>query len=142
MDLFNDVNMKQFELVKHIIDNENDDHVKAKLVCFLRCDRYDVPYYMDTQILLTYCSDIHDKGIIHAMDIFNHHRMYNLTEDKYNELNTKFKEYISEEDNNKQIKVSIEDKKSSLHIETLTTDELQDIFTKYGEFFKIIDELA
>ncbi len=143
MELFNKTNLKQFELINYIMNNLDDDHLSVKIVYVVRSDRFDVPYYVDTKILLSYCSDIHDKGIIHAMDVINHHRMFNLTESKYNEIKeelvnsyNKNKDYIND---NVTIKI---DKISSIKVEARTSEELQEIFDVYHSFFELIDSLA
>ena len=79
-------NIKQFKLVKFINENSSDEHVISKISIVLRRDKIEAPYYMLSKIRISSCIDMEDNGVIHAMNILNHHRMYNLTEDKYSEI--------------------------------------------------------
>lgn len=140
MELFNQVNLKQFETLKYIINNVQDDHIMCKINCELRTDKIDAPFYLDTEISISHCTGMYNKGILHAMDVFKHHRMYNIKEEKYNEIKfildktfTVETDYISREKS---------DSYDIIKIEVLEVSDLKDIFDKYDEFFKIIDELA
>ena len=82
----NNANIKQFQLIKFLNENVNDDHVISRISIVLRRDKLEAPYYMNTKIRLSSCLDNGEKGLIHAMNILNHSRMYNLTEDRYNEI--------------------------------------------------------
>ena len=82
----NNANIKQFKLIKFINENCNDDHVISKISIVLRRDKIEAPYYMNTKIKLTTCIDMEETVIIHAMDMLNHNRMHNLTEDANNEI--------------------------------------------------------
>lgn len=82
----NNTNIKQFRLIKFINENCDDDHVISKMSIVLRRDKIEAPYYMITKIRLSTCIDRQENGLIHAMDTLNHQRMYNLTEEKYNEI--------------------------------------------------------
>ena len=86
MQFFNKVNLRQFETLKYIADNVQDDHIMCKINCELRSDRIDTPYYLDTEVSISHCTGTYNKGILHAMDVFNHHRMYNILEEKYYEI--------------------------------------------------------
>ena len=79
-------NIKQFQLVKFINENCIDDHVMSKISIVLRRDKIEAPYYMVTKARLSTCIDRPDNGLIHAMDILNHQRKHNLTEDRFNEI--------------------------------------------------------
>ena len=79
----NNANIKQFQLLKFINENCNDDHVISRISIVLRRDKIEAPYYMNTKIRFSTCIDRQENGLIHAMDILNHSRMHNLTEDKY-----------------------------------------------------------
>ncbi|WP_458456683.1 hypothetical protein [Methanobrevibacter sp.] len=137
----NSANIKQFKLIKFINENCSDDHVISKISIVLRRDKIEAPYFMNTKIRLSSCIDRQDNGIIHAMDILNHHRMYNLTEDKYNEIKTLI---IDAFENNAQIgKVKIVEKDQQLKIVLMSKndDEMMDLFKNYGELFDMIDNL-
>ena len=82
----NNANIKQFKLIKFLNENCNDDHVISRISIVLRRDKLEAPYYMNTKIRLSSCLDNGEKGLIHAMNILNHSRMYNLTEDRYDEI--------------------------------------------------------
>ena len=82
----NNANIKQFQLIKFLNENVNDDHVISRISIVLRRDKLEAPYYMNTKIRLSSCLDNEENGLIHAMNILNHSRMYNLTEEKYNEI--------------------------------------------------------
>ena len=79
----NNANIKQFQLIRFINENCDDDHVISKISIVLRRDKIEAPYYMDTKIRMSSCIDKPDNGVIHAMNLLNHNRMHNLTEDKY-----------------------------------------------------------
>ena len=81
----------------------------------LRRDKLEAPYYMNTKIRLSSCLDNGEKGLIHAMNILNHNRMYNLTEDKYNEIRTMI---MSKND-----------------------EEFKNLYENYHELFEKIDNL-
>lgn len=108
MELFNKVNLKQFKTLKYIIDNVQDDHIMCKINCQLRSDKIDAPYYLDTQISISHCTGTYNKGILHAMDVFNHHRMYNITENKYNEIKKIIESTFTQE--NKHINIELTEK--------------------------------
>ena len=140
MELFNKVNLKQFETLKYIINNLQDDHIMCKINCELRSDKIDAPFYLDTKISISHCTGMYNKGILHAMDVFNHHRMYNLKEDKYYEIKKIIEETFTEE----HPRMSIEkgEKIDTIYIDVLEVSDLKEIFDKYNDFFNIIDELA
>ena len=79
-------NIKQFQLIKFINENCDDDHVISRMSIVLRRDKIEAPYYMITKIKLSTCIDRQENGLIHAMDILNHNRRHNLTEERYNEI--------------------------------------------------------
>ena len=81
-----DANIKQFQLLKFINENCSDEHIISKITIVLRRDKIEAPYYMISKIKLSSCIDRPDNGLFHAMDMLNHNRKYNLTEDAYNEI--------------------------------------------------------
>ena len=81
-------NIRQFGLVKFMNENSSDEHVISKISIVLRRDKIEAPYYMSTVVKLSSCLDMPERGMFHAMDMLNFHRMHNLTEEKYNQIRT------------------------------------------------------
>jgi len=131
-------NIKQFQLVKFINENSSDEHVISKISIILRRDKIEAPYYMLSKIRLSSCIDMEDNGIIHAMDILNHHRMYNLTEDKFNEIKSLINNLS---DNSDQIKISKKDKQLKIVLMSKNDDEFSTLFKNCNELFDKIDNL-
>lgn len=130
-------NIKQFKLVKFINENSSDEHVISKISIVLRRDKIEAPYYMLSKIRISSCIDMEDNGVIHAMDILNHHRMYNLTEDKYSEI----KSLISDlSDKSNQIKISKKDKQLKV-VFMSNNNEFTALFKNCGKLFDKIDNL-
>ncbi|MDO5825865.1 MAG: hypothetical protein BZ137_02090 [Methanosphaera sp. rholeuAM130] len=140
MDLFNKVTLKHFNFLRFVAQNIDDDHVMCKITTIARSDRIDTPYYMDVHFALTFCSDIEDKGIYHAMDILKNQRLYNLTEDTYNTVVSSFINSF-ENVNDERIKLRIEEKLNQIEIQTTTSAELLEMLDKYEDFFNMIDSL-
>ena len=134
----NNTNIKQFQLIKFINDNCNDDHVISKITIVLRRDKIEAPYYMITKIKLSSCIDMPDNGLIHAMDILNHARRYNLTEEAYNEIKSLIadNEYESE-----QVKISKTDEQLKMILMSKNDDEIRNLFKDYQKLFDRIDNL-
>lgn len=137
----NTANIKQFQLIKFLNENCNDDHVISKISIVLRRDKLEAPYYMITKIRLSSCLDRGENGLIHAMDILNHTRMYNLTEEKYNEIKSMINETIDETDEPYQVKILKEDKSLKIDIMSKNDDEFKSLFKNYHELFDKIDNL-
>ena len=134
----NSANIKQFQLIRFINENCSDDHVISKISIVLRRDKIEAPYYMVTKIRLSTCIDRQDNGVIHAMDILNHHRMYNLTEDKYIEI----KSLISDlSDKSDQIKISKKDKQLKVVLMSKNNNEFTTLFKDCSKLFDKIDNL-
>ena len=134
----NNANIKQFQLIKFINENCDDDHVMSKIIIVLRRDKIEAPYYMITKIRLSTCIDRPDNGVIHAMDILNHARRHNLTEDTYNEI----KSLILDNDyESEQVKISKNDDQLKMDLMSRNDDELRNLFKKYQELFDKIDNL-
>ena len=93
---------------------------------------------MLSKIRLSSCIDMEDNGIIHAMDILNHHRMYNLTEDKFNEIKSLINNLS---DNSDQIKISKKDKQLKIILMSKNDDEFNTLFKNCKELFDKIDNL-
>ena len=137
----NSANIKQFQLVKFINENCDDDHVISKISIVLRRDKIEAPYYMDSKIRLSTCIDRQDNGLIHAMNLLNHNRMHNLTEEKYNEIESLILDASDENDETDQVKIFKEDKRLKIVLTSKNDDELSNLFKNYGELFEKIDNL-
>lgn len=137
----NTANIKQFQLIKFLNENCNDDHVISKISIVLRRDKLEAPYYMITKIRLSSCLDRGENGLIHAMDILNHTRMHNLTEEKYNEIKSMINETIDETDEPYQVKILKEDKALKIDIMSKNDDEFKSLFKNHHELFDKIDNL-
>ena len=130
-------NIKQFQLIRFINENASDDHVISKISIVLRRDKIEAPYYMDTKIRLSSCVDMEENGIIHAMDLLNHHRMHNLTEEKFEKIRLLIED-VQESD---QVKVFKKDKRHKVVFTSKNDDEIKNLFESYGELFGEIDNL-
>ena len=137
----NSANIKQFQLIKFINESCNDDHVMSKISIVLRRDKIEAPYFMNTKIRLSSCVDMEENGIIHAMDILNHHRMYNLTEEKYNEINSLIIDAFDDDGESEQVKIFKEDKQLKIVILSKNYYEMMTLFKNYGDLFDKIDNL-
>ena len=131
-------NIKQFQLLKFINENCNDDHVISKITIVLRRDKIEAPYYMITKIRLSTCIDRPDNGVIHAMDIFNHNRKHNLTEDAFNEIKSLI---IDSDDESDQVKILETDEQLKMVMMSKNDDEIRNLFKNYQELFEKIDNL-
>ena len=138
----NSTNIKQFQLIKFINENCSDDHVISKISIVLRRDKIEAPYYMDTKIRLSSCLDNQDNGVIHAMNLLNHNRMHNLTEDKYNEIKSLINDAFDGNDESDQVKVFKDEKRLKIVLMSKNDEELRNIFKNYHELFDTIDNLV
>ena len=114
-------NIKQFRLIKFINENCDDDHLMAKISIVLRRDKIEAPYYMDSKIRLSSCIDKPENGVIHAMNILNHNRMYNLCEDQFNEIKSLIEDTFDDE--SEAVKVFKEEKKLKIVLMSKNNDE-------------------
>lgn len=135
----NTANIKQFQLIKYINENCDDDNVISKISITLRRDKIEAPYYMVTKIKLSSCIDRPEKGLIHAMDMFNHARRYNLTEDSYNEIRLLIIDTDSESD---QVKITENEKQVKMNLISKNESEIKNLFENYQELFDKIDNLV
>ena len=135
----NNANIKQFQLIRFINENCMDDHVISKISIVLRRDKIEAPYFMDTKIRLSSCVDMEENGIIHAMDILNHNRMYNLTEDKYAEIKSHITDAFDEESD--KVKIFKKEKQLKIVLMSKNDDEIRALFNEYGDLFEKIDNL-
>ena len=137
----NSANIKQFQLIKFINENCNDDHVISKISIVLRQDKIEAPYYMNTKIRLSSCIDNEDNGIIHAMNILNHNRMYNLTENTFNEIKSMITDKFNNMAQSDQIKIFKKDKQIKIILISRNDDEFRNLFENYKHLFDKIDTL-
>ena len=132
-------NIKQFQLIKFINENCDDDHVISRMSIVLRRDKIEAPYYMITKIKLSTCIDRQENGLIHAMDILNHNRRHNLTEERYNEIKSLIIDNSHESD---QVKIIKNDKELKMELMSKNDDEFENLFEIYHELFEKIDNLT
>ena len=137
----NNANIKQFQLIKFINENCSDDHVISKISIVLRRDKIEAPYYMNTKIRLSSCIDMPDNGILHAMNILNHNRMHNLTEEKYDEIKSVIVDIFDGKNESDQVKIFKEDKRLKIVLISKNDEEFMNLFNEYGELFEKIDNL-
>ena len=131
-------NMKQFQLIKFINENCDDDHVISKISIVLRRDKIEAPYYIITKIRLSTCIDRPDNGVIHAMDILNHVRRHNLTENAYNEIKSLI---IDNDYESEQVKIIKSDEQVKMDLMSRNDAEIRNLFENYRELFEKIDNL-
>ena len=136
----NNANIKQFQLIKFLNENVNDDHVISRISIVLRRDKLEAPYYMNTKIRLSSCLDNGERGLIHAMNILNHSRMYNLTEERYNEIKSMILDTF-ENNQSEQVEFSKNDKQIKIAIMSKNDEEFKSLFESYQELFEKIDNL-
>ena len=136
----NNANIKQFQLIKFLNENVNDDHVISRISIVLRRDKLEAPYYMNTKIRLSSCLDNGDKGLIHAMNILNHSRMYNLTEERYNEIRSMIINTF-EDNKSEQVEFSKNDKQIKIAIMSKDDEEFKSLYENYHDLFEKIDNL-
>lgn len=133
-------NIKQFQLIKFLNENCNDDHVISKISIVLRRDKLEAPYYIVSKIRLSTCIDGEDNGLIHAMDILNHTRMHNLTEDKYNEIRSLIIDSFG--NNQDLVKVTKDDSQLKVDIMTKNDEEFLGLFENCHELFDKMDNMV
>lgn len=134
----NNANIKQFQLIKFINENCNDDYVMSKISIVLRRDKIEAPYYIITKIGLSSCIDRPDNGVIHAMDILNHVRRHNLTEDTYNEIKSLI---IDNDYESEHVQIFKNDEQLKMVLMSKNDDEIKNLFENYHELFDKIDNL-
>ena len=137
----NTANIKQFQLIKFINENCSDDHIITKISIVLRRDKIEAPYYMDTNIKLSSCIDKEENGLIHAMDMLNHNRRYNLTEDTYNEIKSLIIDKFDGNNESDQVKILEKDEQLKISLLSKNDDEIRNFFKNYSEIFNKIDHL-
>ena len=138
----NNANIKQFQLIRFINDNCSDDHVITKISIVLRRDKIEAPYYMNTKIRLSTCVDMAENGIIHAMDIMNHNRMHNLTEDAYNEIKSLIDDKFENIPESDLVKIFKKENQLKIVLVSRSDEEINSLFDEYHELFDKIDNLV
>ena len=131
-------NIRQFGLVRFMNENSSDEHVISKITIVLRRDKIEAPYYMSTVVKLSSCLDMPERGMFHAMDMLNFHRMHNLTEEKYNQIRTLI---INAQDNN-LVKIKREEKRLKMEMTSKSYEEFEKLLRNYHELFEMIDGLV
>ena len=134
----NNAGIKQFQLIKFVNENSSDDHVISKISIVLRQDKIEAPYYMITKIRLSSCIDKPENGVIHAMDILNHVRRHNLTEDTYNEIKSLI---INNKYESDQVKIREDNEQLKIDLMSKNDEEIMNLFENYHELFEKIDQL-
>ena len=134
-------NIKQFQLVRFINENSSDDHVISKISIVLRRDKIEAPYYMDTKIRLSSCIDMADNGIMHAMNILNHNRMYNLKEETYNEIRSMICDAFGDVEQSDSVKIFKKEKRLKVVLMSKNEEEFNNLFESHQELFDKIDSL-
>ena len=138
----NNANIKQFQLIRFINENCSDDHVITKISIVLRRDKIEAPYYLNTKIRLSTCVDMAENGIIHAMDIMNHNRMHNLTEDAYNEIKSLIDDKFENIPESDLVKIFKKENQLKIVLVSRSDEEINSLFDEYHELFDIIDNLV
>ena len=136
----NGANIKQFQLLKFINENCDDDHVISRITIVLRRDKLEAPYYINSKISLSTCMDKEENGMIHAMDILNHSRMYNMTEYKYDEIKSLILD-LFDGDNSDQVEFSKNDERLKISFMSKNDDEFRRLYENYHELFEMMDNL-
>lgn len=134
----NNANIRQFQLARFINENCSDDHVVSKISIVLRRDKLEAPYYMSTVVRMSTCIDMPERGMAHAMDMLNHHRMHNLTEEKYHEIRT----LIVNASQDEQVKITREDKRLKMEMISRSDEEFERLLESHHELFDAIDSLV
>ena len=137
----NGANIKQFQLLKFINENCDDDHVISRISIVLRRDKLEAPYYMNTKIRLSTCMDKEENGMIHAMDILNHSRMYNLIDYKYDEIKSLILDLFDTNSKSDQVEFSQNDQRLKISLMSKNDDEFRNLYENYHELFDRIDNL-
>ncbi len=95
---------------------------------------------MNTKIRLSTCMDKEENGLIHAMDILNHSRMYNMTEYKYDEIKSLILD-LFDGDNSDQVEFSQNDKRLKIDLMSKNDVEFRNLYENYHELFEMMDNL-
>ena len=80
----------------------------------------------------------YQNGLVHAMDLLNHHRRYNLDEDKYNEIRS----LIVEDSGSDLVKITENENQLKIVLMSRNDEEFNNIFNAYEALFDAIDNLT
>ena len=138
----NGANIKQFQLLKFINENCDDDHVISRITIVLRRDKLEAPYYINTKIRLSTCMDKEENGMIHAMDILNHSRMHNLCEYKYDEIKSLVIDLFDGDNKSELVEFSRNDERLKISFMSKNDDEFRKLYEDYHELFEMMDNLT
>ena len=76
-----------------------------------------------------------------SMDILNHNRMYNLTEEKYDQIKSLITDAFDEGDESDSVKIFKKEKRLKIVLMSKNDEEFADLFESYHELFDEIDSL-
>ena len=137
----NGANIKQFQLLKFINENCDDDHVISRITIVLRRDKLEAPYYINSKISLSTCMDKEENGMIHAMDILNHSRMHNLIDYKYDEIRSLILDLFDGKPKSELAEFSQNDQRLKVSLMSKNDDEFRNLYENYHELFEMMDNL-
>ena len=130
-------NLKQFHFLKFANENCEDEHIMSKISIVLRRDKIEAPYYMVVNVKLSTCIDRPERGLIHAMDMLNHTRRHNLSEEAYGEIESLLNDKSSD-----LAKISEGDLKTGIVLMSRNAEEFNGLLKDYGELFNKIDNMV
>ena len=137
----NGANIKQFQLLKFINENCDDDHVRSRITIVLRRDKLEAPYYINSKISLSTCMDKEENGMIHAMDILNHSRLHNMIDYKYEEIKSLILDLFDGDHESDMVEFSQNDQRLKISLMSKNDDEFRNLYENYHELFEMMDNL-
>ncbi|MBQ2961529.1 hypothetical protein [Methanobrevibacter sp.] len=137
----NGANIKQFQLLKFINENCDDDHVISRITIVLRRDKLEAPYYINSKISLSTCMDKEENGMIHAMDILNHSRLHNMIDYKYEEIKSLILDLFGGDHESDMVEFSQNDQRLKISLMSKNDDEFRNLYENYHELFEMMDNL-
>ena len=137
----NGANFKQFQLLKFINENCDDNHVISRITIVLRRDKIEAPYYMNIKISLSTCMDKEENGMIHAMDILNHSRLHNMIDYKYEEIKSLILDLFDGDHESDMVEFSQNDQRLKISLMSKNDDEFRNLYENYHELFEMMDNL-
>ena len=137
----NGANIKQFQLLKFINENCDDDHVISRITIVLRRDKLEAPYYINSKISLSTCMDKEENGMIHAMDILNHSRLHNMIDYKYKEIESLILDLFDGKPKSELVEFSQNDQRLKISLMSKNDDEFRNLYENYHELFEMMDNL-
>ena len=137
----NGANIKQFQLLKFINENCDDDHVISRITIVLRRDKLEAPYYINSKISLSTCMDKEENGMIHAMDILNHSRLHNMIDYKYEEIKSLILDLFDGDHESDMVEFSQNDQRLKISLMSKNDDEFRNLYENYHELLEMMDNL-